>query len=552
MSASRPTLEALDDRFHVVARYDAELPHAAVDSRAHDVLTVVRREVDGRRTEPEDVLDRNVDVLEGAVEAVASSSTGSSIGLDTSESSVSSVPFALDDGVLDECDHRRGLWRDLLVVLPIRHGLGRLRRLVDLFGVVELIDLYDLGEERGAQIVRVRIGGFGLVLELGLVVHELDLGRPGRKPPEDRLFDHGLLDRRFLADVLGRLVGSATARRPRSPRPSLPPRRTRGAAVGRRTRPQPRRPRRRRRPYRRRSPGGRRRSRRRPLRPRRLLATRHRTRPRRPTCRFRRTPRVLGFRRRLVDGVENPVDRVRRGHDERQRHSERVLELVRVVDVRRICDRDLKRAVRALGDGDGGKVAGDLSGKPGCDGRVDVGVGEIHERELVLLCDDARDSSRSHDAAIHENLAEPPARRETLLRERCIELVFAQQPFTNEQGSERWAVVGRRRRMSGDRRGLVRRRVCSWILLTKLENSALEIPGLRHLGSTGLLVRDRRRTQSPPPLRPARRRRTEGRPEHTAKLVGEQHRRGISNRENTRAVRASADRNRRCAWRAPR
>ena len=132
-------------------------------------------------------------------------------------------------------------------------------------------------------------------------------------------------------------------------------------------------------------------------------------------------------------------------------------------------------------------------------------------RELVLLRDDARDSSRSHHAAIHENLAEPPARRETLLRERRVEVVLARRAL-HERAALRavgcaWVVGEACTATGGD--ACVRRR--HGILPTKLENSALEIPRApapRELAPARR--RDRRRTRSPLPLRPARRRRTGG------------------------------------------
>ena len=77
-------------------------------------------------------------------------------------------------------------------------------------------------------------------------------------------------------------------------------------------------------------------------------------------------------------------------------------------------------------------LARDGNGKAGCGGEVELVLGEVHERQLVLLRECTGDLSLRHRAALNENLAQPPGARKSLLSERGLELELVDEAVAEE------------------------------------------------------------------------------------------------------------------------
>ena len=71
-----------------------------------------------------------------------------------------------------------------------------------------------------------------------------------------------------------------------------------------------------------------------------------------------------------------------------------------------------------------------------CRSMVDVVVGQLDERQLVLFGESAADIRLAQGTASNEDLAEPPGAREPLLGKRGIELVLGHEPVAKEQRAQ--------------------------------------------------------------------------------------------------------------------
>ena len=118
------------------------------------------------------------------------------------------------------------------------------------------------------------------------------------------------------------------------------------------------------------------------------------------------------------------------------------MELVGEQGQRRIRDRDEERAVGERADREGGDATRELLADEHRGAYSHLGLGELHERQRVLLRHELRDLQRRHELALDESLAQPLPRDAlvrdvTLLCEHGLELLPGDETVTHEERPER-------------------------------------------------------------------------------------------------------------------
>jgi hypothetical protein len=145
----------------------------------------------------------------------------------------------------------------------------------------------------------------------------------------------------------------------------------------------------------------------------------------------------------LVDERDRGVDRVGRRDAEAERHAECKAQLVRVEHVGRVGHGDEERAVGLDADRKRAVPAREVLGQQRRCVELHVRLGELDERELVLLREHACDLRPGDEASLDEDLAQARAGR-ALLGERGFEILPPEEPLANEHVSQyRPGVMGR-------------------------------------------------------------------------------------------------------------
>jgi len=148
-----------------------------------------------------------------------------------------------------------------------------------------------------------------------------------------------------------------------------------------------------------------------------------------------------GRLRTLVDECDRGVDRLRPDDREARRGSESAAKLVREDHGRRVADGDEERAVGEKVDGHRREAAREVLGQEDRHFQIDVDLFELDERELVLLGDQPGHLGLSDDAALDEELAEPPSRDPllpgvALIVQDGFEIFLCHEPIPHEQDPE--------------------------------------------------------------------------------------------------------------------
>ena len=137
-----------------------------------------------------------------------------------------------------------------------------------------------------------------------------------------------------------------------------------------------------------------------------------------------------------VDSADRVRDRLRRGDADADVDAQGEPEVVRGDDVRGVVDRDEHSAIRKETHRDRAVAAGERLGEQAGGAEVDPLAGEVDERELVLLGEDAGDLRRRDVSPVDEDLAEPLAGG-VLLTESLLELLDGEGAVAQKKRSER-------------------------------------------------------------------------------------------------------------------
>ena len=142
----------------------------------------------------------------------------------------------------------------------------------------------------------------------------------------------------------------------------------------------------------------------------------------------------LGLERRR--DRDRDLDLPRRGHRVLDGDAEVGAQLLVVDRAGRVGNHDEHRSIREIRDGESRMTPDELNWKQRCRSRVDVVLGQLDERQLVLLGERAADIVFAQSPASDQDLAESSRAREPLLGKRGIELVLGHKPVAKEERSQ--------------------------------------------------------------------------------------------------------------------